>query len=132
MFNRSMIPVLFAVVLIAAAAAGSNAIASRHVPCSALTALQLEDTTIKSAEEVPGPNFTPPGATQPIRNLSAFCRVVAVTTPAVNFEVWLPLQNWNGKFHGVGNVGLPGVISYSAMPPRSAADMRGQAPTRAM
>src|SRR4029077_17045934 len=37
------------------------------------------------------------------------------TAPAVNFEVWLPVQNWNGKFQGVGNGGTAGVISYSAM-----------------
>jgi feruloyl esterase len=35
--------------------------------------------------------------------------------PAIQFEVWLPTGNWNGKFQGVGNVGLAGTINYAAM-----------------
>ena len=35
----------------------------------------------------------------------------------IEFEVWLPLTNWNGKFNGVGNGGLAGTISYTAMAP---------------
>src|SRR5206468_7751697 len=69
------------------------------------------------AMSVPAGPFTPPGGaanTQPL-NLPAFCRVVATTRPAVRFEVWLPAQNWNGKFQGVGNGGTAGVISYAAM-----------------
>jgi feruloyl esterase len=43
------------------------------------------------------------------------CRVVGVVSPAINFEVWMPVTGWNGKFNGVGNGGLAGSISYDAM-----------------
>ena len=38
-----------------------------------------------------------------------------MTKPAVKFEVWLPLTDWNGKFQGVGNGANAGSISYPAM-----------------
>jgi feruloyl esterase len=85
--------------------------------CDALAHLALPDTTINSATAVAAGPFTPPGAAagaQPL-NLPAFCRVVATTKPAVRYEVWLPQQDWNGKFQGVGNGGSAGVISYAAM-----------------
>jgi feruloyl esterase len=63
---------------------------------------------------VPAGPFTPPGANQALE-LPGFCRVVAMTQPAVNFEVWLPTEGWNGKFHTSGNGGMAGSISYSAM-----------------
>ena len=28
----------------------------------------------------------------------------------INMELWLPIQNWNGKFMGVGNGGFAGSI----------------------
>ena len=93
--------------------------------CEELAKLTLPDTTIRSATSVPAGPFTPPGAAAaplnmwpfegPQSHLPAFCRIVATTKPAVQFEVWLPLQNWNGKFQGVGNGGTAGVISYAAM-----------------
>src|SRR5213596_4164568 len=85
--------------------------APAHASCASLRSLALPDTTIKTAEEVAGPSFTPPGSSA-INGLPAFCRVAAVTKPAVNFEVWLPLGGWNGKFHGVGNGANAGSISY--------------------
>ena len=42
-------------------------------------------------------------------------RVAGVTKPAVKFEVWLPLDSWNGKFQGVGNGANAGSIVYPAM-----------------
>jgi tannase/feruloyl esterase len=94
--------------------------------CESLTALKLPDTTITSSRSVPPGPFTPPSGAataQPLM-LPAFCRVVGTTKPAIQFEVWLPLENWNGKFQGVGNGGMAGVISYGAM---AAALKRGYA-----
>jgi feruloyl esterase len=85
------------------------------VPCTDLVQLHLPQTTITLAESVPAGLFAPPDSTAPIADLPAFCRVAAVVSPAINFEVWLPASSWNGKFQGVGNTGLAGTISYPAM-----------------
>ena len=105
----SMTAMLLAAVLTAAPTAPSP-----HGSCAGLATIDLPDTMIRSAEEVAAPSFAPPGSTV-LNNLPAFCRVAAVTRPAVNFEVWLPLTNWNGKFQGVGNGANAGSISYGAM-----------------
>jgi len=97
---------LLALIPIIASGAGTT--------CEGLTSVALPDTTITLAQSIPAGTFTPPG-NPPIANLPAFCRVTGVTLPAIKFEVWLPLQNWNGKFQGVGNGGTAGVISYSAL-----------------
>ena len=88
--------------------------APSHNSCASLTALKLPDTTITSAEEVTGGALTPRGFRE-LTGLPAFCRVAAVTRPAVKFEVWLPLDTWNGKFQGVGNGANAGTIGYAAM-----------------
>ena len=97
--------------------------APRPGSCGDLRTLSLPDTTITMSEEVTGPSFRPPGAGA-LSELPAFCRVAAVTKPAVKFEVWLPLQAWNGKFQGVGNGANAGSIAYPAM---AAALRRGYA-----
>lgn len=51
--------------------------------------------------------------------LPAHCRVAAVLRPSpdshIEIEVWMPAENWNGKFQAVGNGGWAGTISYAAM-----------------
>jgi feruloyl esterase len=51
--------------------------------------------------------------------LPAHCRVAAVLKPSadshIEMEVWMPAENWNGKFQAVGNGGWAGTISYAAM-----------------
>src|SRR5437870_1712730 len=105
------------VIVIASASLGREAASAAPASCENLTALKLADTAIKSATSMPAGPFSPPGAAASAASLvlPAFCRVVATTAPAVNFEVWLPSQNWNGKFQGVGNGGTAGVIGYNAM-----------------
>ncbi len=83
-------------------------------PCATLAGLELPATTIRSADVVPTGAFTPPGTSAAL-TIPSFCRVVGVTRPAVTFEVWLPLDGWNGKFHVSGNGGMAGVISYGAL-----------------
>src|SRR5207247_9963436 len=60
-----------------------------------------------------------PAALQAFTILPALCRVAAVVAPStdshIEMEVWLPIENWNGKFQAVGNGGWAGVISYAAM-----------------
>jgi len=86
--------------------------------CETLNTLDLPATSIASAESVPAGNFTPPTG-KAIPNLPAFCRVAGVLKPSsdsnIQFEVWLPASNWNGKFQGVGNGGFAGYIDYGQM-----------------
>lgn len=106
-----------AAALISCAGMAARTIAAEN-SCATLSALRLPDTTVVSADVVSGPSFSPPGSppgSAPLGGLPAFCRVTAVTKPAINFEVWLPSANWNGKFQGVGNGGMAGSISYAAM-----------------
>jgi feruloyl esterase len=89
------------------------------VACERLADQRLPNTTITAAQAVTSGSFTPPGSTNAITNLPPFCRVAGVIAPTsesqILFEVWLPLQNWNGKFAGVGNGGWAGVISFGAL-----------------
>ena len=110
--------------------AANLATAGTPVPCESLRGLSLPDTTIVSATLVPAGTFTPPSqaanagpAPRPIA-MPAACRVVGRVTPAVNFEVWMPATNWNGKFQGVGGGGFAGSISYG---PIAGALLRGYA-----
>ena len=89
------------------------------VACAALADQRLPNTTITAAQAITSGSFTPPGATNAITNLPPFCRVAGVIAPTsesqIRFEVWLPLEKWNGKFAGVGNGGWAGNISFGAL-----------------
>jgi len=81
--------------------------------CESLVNLTLEDTVISSATVVPAGGQLP-GDGNPVAPLPT-CRVVGAISGNINFEVWLPVTDWNGKFNGVGNGGLAGFINYSSM-----------------
>jgi len=88
--------------------------------CEGLAELKLPNTTITAAQSVAPGAFAPPtGSAAPYKELPAFCRVAAVIKPTddseIKFEVWLPSANWNGKFHGIGNGGFAGSISYTGL-----------------
>ena len=111
------------VVVIAAAAlpllsiAVLRAQADKSSACASLASQTLPNTTISAAQAITTGSFTPPGSTNPITNLPPFCRVAGTIAPTseseILFEVWLPLENWNGKFAGVGNGGWAGTISFA-------------------
>jgi feruloyl esterase len=81
--------------------------------------LKLENTVISSVERVTRGTFNVPESADSVTRLPAFCRVVGELRPTTDshsaFELWLPLDTWNGKFAGVGNGGWAGIISYSAL-----------------
>jgi feruloyl esterase len=88
--------------------------------CEELAGLKLPNTTITSAQKVATGTFTPStGAAAAYKDLPDFCRVAGVIKPTsdseIKFEVWMPSANWNGKFHGVGNGGFAGSISYTGL-----------------
>jgi len=111
------VTLLVAVIILAwAAPAGVVSQAPDAAACTALTGRSLPNTRLTAAQAVTTGSFTPPGTSNPIGNLPPFCRIAGVIAPTseseILFEVWLPLEKWNGRFAGVGNGGWAGVISY--------------------
>ncbi len=105
-----------AVLLLTALAFGSVSAAT----CEGLAELKLPNTTITMAQSMAAGAFTPStGSAAPYKDLPAFCRVAGVIKPTsdseIKFEVWLPSANWNGKFHGIGNGGFAGSITYQGL-----------------
>ena len=100
------------------------ATAAAATPCESLRALATPQAMIATANEVPAGPFVQPGgrgaapqggaaapAAQPIPR---HCRVTLVLKPTpdsnINSELWMPADNWNGKFLVVGNGGFGGSI----------------------
>ena len=81
--------------------------------------LHLEATTVTMARAVTAGELTPPGGARTEMDLPAFCRVGLTTMPTadsdIRSEIWLPLENWNGKFLMVGNGAWGGSIQYAAL-----------------
>src|SRR5262245_55661880 len=106
--------------IVVAAAAGTL-----NMPCIELKNNELEPATITSAVDVaaglfkpanPNPNAGPPpqAGAPPPQPIPQHCRVTIVLKPTpdsnINVELWLPTENWNGKFLAVGNGGWAGSI----------------------
>src|SRR6476646_7735460 len=100
-------------------AAALHAQGDRAAACTALANTALPNTSITAAQTVTNGSFTVPGSTNTMNNLPPFCRVAETAKPTpesdILFEVWLPLENWNGKFAGLGNGGWAGTISYGPL-----------------
>lgn len=92
--------------------------------CAELAKVKLPHTTIIRAQMVLTSAFKVPPDTSPpasdffssFDKLPAFCRVEGVILPSsdshIEFEVWLPESDWNGKYEGAGNGGFGGSINY--------------------
>ncbi|MDR6550799.1 tannase/feruloyl esterase family alpha/beta hydrolase [Paenibacillus qinlingensis] len=80
------------------------------------TDANIEGCTITCVQMVPEGNFTLPDGGI-ITDLPAFCRIAMQLKPTpisnIHVEVWLPQENWNGKFLGTGNGGSAGAIAYA-------------------
>jgi feruloyl esterase len=76
--------------------------------CEALKSLSLANVIITSAQSVAASAQTP-----------AYCKVAATLTPSsdshIEMELWMPAENWNGKFLAVGNGAWAGTITTSAL-----------------
>ncbi|MCI0518028.1 MAG: tannase/feruloyl esterase family alpha/beta hydrolase [Woeseiaceae bacterium] len=97
---------------------------AQPVACEALAALPIVNTTIEMAEIVAPGVFEPPVPQVPFFQadysiLPAFCRVAGSIRPTtdsdIRFELWLPVQGWNGKFMQTGNGGAAGSIIYATL-----------------
>src|SRR4051812_5862407 len=86
--------------------------------CESLSGAALPQTSISVAQEIPAGTFNPPYGS-PLNNVPAFCRVAGVIQPTtdsyIRFEVWMPVNGWNGKYRGVGNGGFAGSIDFRAL-----------------
>ncbi len=111
--SRRFFLLVLSIALIATVVLAPRPAVATPAPCALATfaALNLPDTTITLVQSLPaGSNPSPVGTIAlPI------CRVRGVIAPAINFEVWMPTANWNGKFQAVGNGGLAGSISFADM-----------------
>lgn len=97
------------------------AAAFQQPSCEALKSVSLPNVAVTAAE------FVPAGAQVPGRGgragtgapLPAHCRVAVTLTPStdshIEMELWMPAENWNGKFLAVGNGGWAGNIELNAV-----------------
>jgi feruloyl esterase len=88
--------------------------------CESLKSLSLPTVTITAAEFVPaGAPQSAPGRGGMAGSLPAHCRVAAMLKPSsdsnIEMELWMPAQDWNGKFLAVGNGGWAGSIQTAAI-----------------
>jgi tannase/feruloyl esterase len=91
--------------------------------CDDIRSARVEHTTITVATVVRAGTFEPrlPVYADPVPSgafvsLPEFCRVIGLIAPVANshieFEVWLPMTGWNGRYMGVGNGGSGGFVNY--------------------
>jgi feruloyl esterase len=96
--------------------AGRTAAAST---CASLAGLLLLDAAITAAQSVPAGTYTAPDG-EVFTNMPAFCRVAATLTPTsdsnIKVEVWMRYSGWNGRYLGLGNGNVGGVIVHSGLP----------------
>lgn len=99
----------------------ANAASPRATACEQLAHIAASVTT--TAQLVPTGAFAGPpqlytgnDLTPFYKSLPPFCRISAEAKPSpdsnIKIEVWLPNNNWNGKFQGLGNGGFAGQIDY--------------------
>jgi Tannase and feruloyl esterase len=81
---------------------GPSSASAAH-DCASLANLKIDNTDLLSATEV--------GASG---DLPAYCRVLGFVRPAINFEIKLPVQGWNGKLYMVGCGGFCGTLNTEA------------------
>ena len=90
--------------------------------CAALKNMNVLNTTILSAEQIPAGSYTPPGSKAKFDNLPDFCRLTATVAPtagsSIGIELWLPTKTWNGRYQQVGTHGVGGLIYWSEMAPQ--------------
>jgi feruloyl esterase len=88
-------------------------------PCEALTTISLPRVTLTTVEFVAAGAAPGRGRGGPAAPLPAHCRIAATLAPSadshIEMELWLPVENWNGKFLALGNGGWAGSLSLDAM-----------------
>ncbi len=116
------------VIQLSATLCGLATLAFAQTPCENLKSLSVPGVEFTAVETVAAGVYQPParaglGAGGPAapatQMLPAHCRVAATLKPStdsdIKMELWLPVENWNGKFEMVGNGGWAGIISFPQM-----------------
>lgn len=89
---------------------------TEQVSCDSLTGTTVAGGKVISAAAIPAGNYTPFGETTAITDLPAFCRTTVLMRPSldsnVSVEIWMPRQDWNGRYLATGNGGGAGSIAY--------------------
>src|SRR5688572_4045110 len=88
--------------------------------CESLTTLKLSHATIVSAKVVKaGPTSMTTFMGPVTIDVPARCEVRGVSRPSldseIGFELWLPLNSWNGKYQQKGNGGFAGVVNRPSL-----------------
>lgn len=111
---------ILALASLSSAGLALNAGSAAAATCASLQSLALPYTTITAAQSVAAGTYTAIDG-EVFTDMPAFCRVAGSIRPTsdsnIQFEVWLPVSGWNGKFKGNGNGGFAGSIEYSEMAP---------------
>ncbi len=85
--------------------------------CEALLNFDIPKAEITTTETVGAGSYKAPDGKTYI--VPAFCRVHGIARPSqqshINFEVWLPLADWSGRYYQVGNGGFAGSILYGSL-----------------
>jgi feruloyl esterase len=87
--------------------------------CESLTMLSLPHATIVSAQAVAAGPVALATIRGPVNlDVPARCEVHGISRPSadseIRFEVWLPVNGWNGKYQQKGNGGFAGSINRAA------------------
>jgi len=124
MINPST-PKMAASLLVLCMGAAAEAQASSCTSLATFPVLSLGGTATavsRTAKDITGGTFTPPGGGTPITGLPPFCELSLVISSTSNpetsqsaVELWIPEQGWNGRYLGTGNGGFAGSISYSSL-----------------
>lgn len=96
----------------------------RPMSCEDIKTITIANTTITTSDMVaagtfksPVPSF--PGFGADYSKLPEFCRVAGSIKPTsdsdIRFELWLPTEDWNGRFMQTGNGVAAGSIVYSSL-----------------
>ena len=118
-FGRRPACVAIVAILAAIGLGTKPASAATPVACDTLAgSLKIDGARLSASAPVAAGLFTP-DASMPGYQVPAFCRIRGVASPssdsAIAFEVWVPLDGWNGKLEIVGNGGYAGQIGYEDM-----------------
>lgn len=86
--------------------------------CQQTASAAMPDATLTTVQHYAQGDFTTP-TNAVIADVPSFCRVAATLRPSpdsdIKVEVWLPAENWNGKYLGLGNGGFAGALNFPSL-----------------